>query len=328
MAHLAGCGYPGTVTVGFSQRSTDVEAAISRYQPVKNVDPWPDIKDFVCAAVRDCQQMTAYSSSQLLIVASAHIRWCHQMGYALDRDVAFRRQLIGEFIHRGLTGVSVATAGNYRSKLLRMSNLLVSPQYRTEPLPSICRNNAAEPYTREEVAMLRSWVAGQHTEYRRANAAAMTALCLGAGLSAAELSFVTPSHIMVDDEGVLVRVEGYRPRIVPVMAEWEGSLIQSAEAAADPSQFLFRADRLRTHRHLVSNFVDKTISCGVRPSSQRMRATWLVTHMLAGVRADVILAAAGVESLEALTRYLQYMPSAEAAAARQALRSSFSASHA
>lgn len=88
---------------------------------------------------------------------------------------------------------------------------------------------------------------------------------------------------------------------------------------------MFRADRTKTHRHLVSNFVDKTIPSTVRASSQRMRATWLVTHMVAGVRADVLLRAAGVESLESLTRYLAYMPQDDGDQVRATMRASLQA---
>lgn len=302
-----------------------MEAAIANYQPVKVAASWPVIGDFVRAAVRDCDQKTAYSARELMIVGSALVDWCHARGYDLDRDVVFRREVISEFIATGLPGLSVATAGNYRTKLLRMSEHLLSPQYRTVRLPAVLRSDAARPYTAGEVVMLRSWVTGQNTTYRRANAASLTALCLGAGLSAAELTFVTAGHVTTDAEGVLVAVEGPRARLVPVLAEWEDALMDVTQAAATPNEFLFRADRSATHRHLVSNFVDKTTSCGVRPSSQRMRATWLVGHMVAGVRADVLLAAAGIESLESLTRYLQYMPQADRDTTRRALRASVQA---
>lgn len=299
-----------------------MEAAIANYQPVKVAASWPVIGDFVRAAVRDCDQKTAYSARELMIVGSALVHWCHERGYALDRDVVFRREVIAEFIATGLPDHTIATAGNYRTKLLRMSEHLLSPQYRTVRLPAVNRDDAARPYSEAEVVMLRSWVTGQNTDYRRANAGSLTALCLGAGLSAAELTFVTAGHVTADSEGVLVAVEGPRARLVPVLAEWEDALMEVVEAAQTPTQFLFRSDRTTTHRHLVSNFVDKTLQCGVRPSSQRMRATWLVGHMVAGVRADALLAAAGIESLESLTRYLQYMPEADRKATREALRAS------
>lgn len=318
-------GVGPAVIVGNYQRSVDVEGTITRYEPRTTAKEWPVIGDFVREAVRDCQQRTAYSARELLIVGSKHVAWCDAVGYPLERDVVFRREIIAEFINTACDDVAASTRGNYRSKLFRMSEHLLSPHLRHSPVPPVRRDDPARPYTVAEVLSLRSWASGQNTDYRQANAWALLALGLGAGLSAAELSYVTAAHIVTDAHGVLVIVEGPRARQVPVLQEWENILAGAAQAAAAPSQFLFRADRTKTHRHLVSNFVDKTIQNPVRASSQRMRATWLVTHMIARVRPDVLLQAAGVESLEALTRYLAYIPAADAVEMRATMRDSLKA---
>lgn len=314
-----------TLIVGNYQRSTDVEGAINKYEPRAAAREWPIIGNFVRDAVRDCHQRTAYSARELLIVGSKHTAWCESVGYPLERDIVFRREIIAEFINTACEDVTVSTRGNYRSKLFRMSEHLLSPHLRHSRVPPVRRDDPARPYTPGEVSALRSWALGQNTSYRRANAWSLLALGLGAGLSAAELSYVTAGHIVTDAHGVLVLVEGPRARQVPVLQEWESPLLQAVTDAGMPSQFLFRADRTKTHRHLVSNFVDKTIPSAVRASSQRMRATWLVTHMVAGVRADVLLRAAGVESLESLTRYLAYMPQVDGDQVRAAMRASLQA---
>lgn len=299
-----------------------MEGTIATYEPRAAAKAWPVIGAFVRDAVRDCDQGTAYSARELLIVGSKHVAWCLAVGYPLERDVVFRREIIAQFIDSACEDVAASTRGNYRSKLFRMSERLLSPHLRHAWVPPVRRDDPACPYTAGEVSSLRSWALGRNTDYRRANAWSLLALGLGAGLSAAELSYVTAGHVITDAHGVIVIVEGPRARQVPVLLEWERPLLRAANEAGAPSQFLFRADRTKTHRHLVSNFVDKTIQNPVRASSQRMRATWLLTHMVAGVRADVLLRAAGVESLEALTRYLAYMPEADADQVRTTMRAS------
>jgi hypothetical protein len=45
----------------------------------------------------------------------------------------------------------------------------------------------------------------------------------------------------------------------------------------------------------------------VRPTSQRLRATWIVHHLDAGVPVVTLMRAAGVESLESFTRYVRFV---------------------
>lgn len=64
----------------------------------------------------------------------------------------------------------------------------------------------------------------------------------------------------------------------------------------------------RTGKNTVSNLVaraakDRDPALPV-PVPQRMRATWLVRHLDAGVRVDALLKAAGLDSLSVLDRYL------------------------
>ncbi len=312
---------PG-VTVGFYHRPTNVEPAIDRYVPVQAMKEWPRIREFVQAAVLDCAPQNTYSTRELLVVASQHVAWCvSTAGLPLERDVVFRREVISEFVSStACDHTSEGTRGNYRSKLLRMSESLLSPQYRTVRLPALPPSNAAVPYCAADIAQLRSWASGQNTRYRRDNCRALLGLGMGAGLRAAEIAFVQAGHVTIDEEGVFVAVPGPRARFVPVLAEWEDMVADAAMAAADPAQFLFRADRQKTHRHLVANFVDKSVACEIPVSSQRMRATWLVTHMAAHVRVDALMMAAGVSSLEALTRYVQFLPPSDGSWHRRALR--------
>jgi hypothetical protein len=87
--------------------------------------------------------------------------------------------------------------------------------------------------------------------------------------------------------------------------------------------FLFRPTREKTHPNLISNFVDKTTPGRVRANAQRMRSTWLVTHMTAGTPPKVLVEAAGVDSLEALTRFLRFVPDVDPTAARRAMREAY-----
>lgn len=273
------------------------------------------------AAVTDCDLKTKYSARELIRVAAYHVHWCWQTaGVALDRDTIFSRELIMEFIDRG-NDTSQSYRGNDRSKLLRMSELLLGPAKRTARLKPLPKTSIARPYSAAEVILLRAWADGQNTQRRTVNAHMLLALSLGAGLNGGEVMGMRCKHVTVDDEGVLVNVVDRRPRIVPVLAEWESTIKAVAQAALNPNMYLFLPNTRRPSGSALNNFTThRTIQGSVHASTQRMRATWLVTHMSAGTPPRHLLEAAGVDSLESLTRYLQFTSVVAPSDVRRALR--------
>lgn len=297
-------------------------AAIANYTPDLPPDDWAVIADFVRAAVTECDCRTPYSARELLAASVRHVHWCvFTAGLPLNRKIVFHRDTIAEYIAYGCSQMSAGSAGNRRSQLLRMSELLLPPEVRTSRLAALPASPPTAPYSTREQVALRSWAAGQVTQYQVVNCHVLLALGLGAGLSAAEVGNIRARHLHCDDHGVLVEVAGKRTRTVPVLAEWEPVLCDVADAAMRPDMYAFRPRRDKTHRNLVGNFVDKTNIARVRPNLQRMRATSIVTHLTAGSPVKALVEAAGVESLEALTRYLRYVSDADINTYRAEFRS-------
>lgn len=315
---------PNPQTVGsYQQWAGDaVSQAITNFTPDFPSGEWAAIEDFVRSAVEECGSQTAYSARELLTASARHIRWCWATGgLPLEREVIFHRNTIAEYIAHGCAHMSKASAGNRRSQLLRMSELLLSPQQRTGRLAPLPPPDPSRPYSASDVTALRSWAIGQSTQYMVVNCHVLLALGFGAGLSAAEITAACASDVVIDSEGVLVSVRGSRARLVPVLAEWEQPLIEVADAAIQSELYVFRPRRESTHKNLITNFIDKTNQGRVRVSTQRMRATWIVTHLSAGSPVKPLIAAAGVDSLEALTRYLRFVPDSDISQWRAAFRS-------
>lgn len=304
------------------QGGDPVATAIAHYTPELAPEQWAQIAEFVRAAVTDAHQGTVYSARELLKAATPLVAWCFwTAGLDLDRETVFHPEVIGEFIDRGTPQWSRPTAANRRSQLLRMSELLLPHGVRPVRLPPMWSARPSVPYTPAEVIALRSWAGGQTSQYMVVNSTVLLALGLGAGLSAAEVCEVRAGHLLVDADGVLVEVVGKRSRLVPVLAEWEPILVSLADAAAiRPDLYVFRPQRTTSNKNTISNFVAKTNAPRVHPSLLRMRATWIVTHLTAGSPVKPLMEAAGVESLEALTRYLQFVPDVDVAAYRAAFR--------
>ncbi len=289
------------------------------YESQLEAGVWAEVHTFVLAAVTDAVKSTRYSEAGLNAAASRLTGWAWQTaGLPLERDVIFNRDVIARFIAVGCAHLKDATRGNLRSQLLRMSEALLDPalvQRRLSPLPP---SDPSRPYSAVELVSLRSWASAQSTPARRANAEVLLAAGAGAGLSAAEIGELRVRDIVIDEVGVVLGVFGERPRHVPVLPAWEQSLAARV-AVLDPDRYAFRENHTVFYPNLITNFIGRSKVLGVQPQTQRLRATWIVQHLDAGTPVHTLMRAAGVDSLEAFTRYVKFMRAVEPEAARLSL---------
>jgi integrase len=188
--------------------------------------------------------------------------------------------------------------------------------HRLNPLPP---SEPAPPYSAAELISLRSWASSQSTPARRTNASVLLACGVGAGLSASEIGNLRVQNIVIDNAGVKVIVDGRRQREVPVLGEWEEPLRCRVDELAG-NRFAFRENHTQFYPNIVSNFVNRSRVVGVRPQTQRMRTTWIIRHLAAGTHVVAFMDAAGVDSLEALTRYVRFVPRLDRREERKQLR--------
>ncbi|MCH1865296.1 hypothetical protein [Nocardioides sp. CFH 31398] len=300
---------------------------IERFRPDMPAEVWSVIEAPVRTWVAECDTQGMRETRRLLGIVAQHVRWCWETaGLPLDKSVVFRHQVVAEFIGKGLPGVKPATRGSYRSTLMKVADLLLEGAqviYRPPHLPD---SDPACPYTASEVTLLRYWAAGQATDARRVNATVLLALSLGAGLSTNEVMLARAGDVTVDDEGVFIAVQGDRPRLVPVLAEWEETVTTIARAAWRPDLYLFRPTRQNITANSVYNFIHRSNSKPMTISVQRLRATWLVTHLSADTPVRALMAASGITTLKGLDRFMPFVPEADqadAATSRAVLRRRF-----
>lgn len=283
---------------------------------------WAAIESFVRRSVWQVLPSDAQQASKFMTVLSAHVHWCWQhRGYDLEPTVIFRNEVIDDFLQNGTRHLGKRSVATYRSRLTAMQKALLPWQLRTGELTPIGRVGASEPYSQGQVAALHTWAVQQGTVYRKVNGHILLALGLGAGLSAGEVEQVRCRHVVVDDEGVMVEVVGERPRLVPVLAEWEEVVAAVAQAAMNQDQFLFKPKREQAQaKNLIPNFVAETSGRTFSITSQRLRVTWIVTHLVAGTPISALHVASGVKSPEALARYAEFVPDLDPLSFRRAMR--------
>ena len=296
-----------------------VAEKIERYIPKMPPAYWATIEEFVRSCVTDAEPRTPYSARALLGALTPLVRWSWDRGYELERRVILDRFTIEEFISTGSPASwASGSRANCRSQLFRLSECLLGAGARTPRLIPLSSSNPSEPYTTSELVAFRSWAGGQNTVSKRRSATALLSLCAGAGLSTEDLVGLQVRHIAMVDGYVVVNVQGRRARQTCVLAEWESGLADIVSSMS-PDDYVFCPQRIIDGKNTVSNFVTKT--SGVhKPQSQRLRATWIVHHLSAATPVNVLMTAAGVLSLDALARYVQFVPDAEPAEVPARLR--------
>ncbi|TFB91463.1 site-specific integrase [Cryobacterium sp. HLT2-28] len=292
----------------------------SDYEPNLNLAVWNEVKRFVLDSVADAADGTPYTEAELKVAASRIAAWTWQTaGLPLERGVVFRRDVVARFIAVGCSTLKPASRGNLRSQLLRMSEVLLDPREVPRRLAALESSEPAAPYSGAELISLRSWASTQSTPARRANAWVLLATGAGAGLAASEIGELRVGDIRVDGNGVLLVVTGERPRVVPVLREWEQVLADRTRTLG-PDRFAFRENHAANYPNLIANFIDRSQVVGVKPKSQRLRATWIVRHLDAATPVVPLMQAAGIESLEAMTRYVRFVREVDDGEARTRLR--------
>jgi integrase len=292
----------------------------STRSPYLDLAVWIEVRQFVLDAVADSADGIPYTAAELKVAASRLASWTWQTaGLPLERSVVFRRDVVARFIAVGCPTLKPASRGNLRSQLLRMSEALLDPREVPRRLAALEPSEPAAPYSSAELISLRRWASTQTTPARRANAWVLLATGAGAGLAASEIGQLRVRDIAVDEGGVLLQITGERPRAVPVLRDWEQVLVDRTRALG-PERFAFRENHGVYYPNLIANFIDRSQVVGVKPQSQRLRATWIVRHLEAATPVVPLMRAAGIESLEALTRYVRFVRDGDETEVRARLR--------
>jgi integrase len=169
----------------------------------------------------------------------------------------------------GLTGVTRRTLRtNLRFLARRVVPALVPAD---APLP---REHAKAPYAPVEIGGYLALADAQPTAARRMRAAGLVCLGAGAGLIRADLRSVRGSDIICRSGGVIVQVNGNRPRAVPVLARYHEPLLASAAFAGDG---LVTGGHDPGRRNVTTPLIT-SLAGGTglpRLDTSRLRATWL-----------------------------------------------------
>ncbi|MFD8501290.1 hypothetical protein ACFV2L_00855 [Streptomyces sp. NPDC059687] len=300
---------------------------IDSYRPAGSPAGWSRVGDEVRRVVHLADPQLPYKARELLSALAKLALFCNTEGLPGNAEVWLSREVIERFIAVGCPNLREGTRGNYRSRLLRLSEIVLGGECRTGKPAKLSASVPNSPYSRTELADLWGWASGQPTEELRWGCRTLMGLGLGVGLDSPEVLLVRVHDIRRASGGtgpVVVVTRGPREREILCRRPWEGVLASATDRLDAPgsARYLFRPNCYSRGSNTVTNFLDRTHpSPGVpRLVMGRLRSNWLVELFEERLPITVIVAAAGVDTLHGLSRILPFLRAVPAEEAARLLR--------
>ncbi|MFF7601073.1 hypothetical protein [Streptomyces mirabilis] len=300
---------------------------IDSYSPAGSPAGWSRVGDEVRRVVRRADPVLPYKARELLSALAQLALFCNGEGLPGTAEVWLSREAIERFIAVGCPNVGESTRGNYRTRLLRLREVVLGGECRTGKPARLSASFPNRPYSRTELADLWGWAGGQPTEELRWGCKTLLALGLGVGLDSPEVIPLRVHDVRAAASGkgpVVVATRGSRKRDILCRRPWEGVLASAVDRLATPgvAQYLFRPNCHSRGTNTVTNFLARSQPSPNAPRlvTGRLRSNWLVELFEERLPITVIVAAAGVDTLHGLSRILPFLPAVTAEEAARLLR--------
>jgi hypothetical protein len=277
---------------------TTTTRLISNYTATLSPSVWNEVQGFVRSTVASLySDAHPYRVAEHALAAMAGFAdWLVFTGAGAPEASSMRADLIDSYTAFRKSEVSPAVSERERKLLRTLAGISNAVEQRNHSTNA----SAAVPYTADEQAAFRRWAESQPSQLRGHLATTLLALGLGCGLNISEMVNVRNGDVHTLSDGLVgVRVG---QRLVPAVLEWADEL-QSVTGDEDADYLLRPHAPSRTVASLKESLRRFTRPA---PSTQRMRASWLLAHVEAGTPVHVLIDAAGVSSSDVLRRVLPF----------------------
>jgi integrase len=232
--------------------------------------------EFARSVVAQCGPLGPSRCRTLLWCCASLARFGIGIGLEPVPGALLRPSVIERFVVVGLSSASFSRRRDVRTNLRHVARKVVPELFEPAPAP-LSRSRAKMAYRPDEIAGYLALADAQPTVARRMRLQGLICLGAGAGLGGGDVRSVRGSDVVVSSGGVLVRVEGRSPRVVPVLSPYHRRLLESARFSGGG---YLCGGRSASRRNVTNNLVD-SISGGSgleRLEISRLRVTWLVTQ--------------------------------------------------
>ena len=269
------------------------EPASSTGRPMHLIRPF--IKDVITASTLTGVESVRKHCTHLTEIAA----YALNRGLPLASATVMTTALIDEYIRIGMADNGDHLRAERRRRLLALAAIVNPGPQAPAKLTPIPHSSVKACYTPLEAAGIIRVSRVQPTDARRRDLSAVVACGLGVGMDSVDIRHGLVSDILDHGTaGMLVTIQGPRPRIVPVRAHIEPLLREAIAGRAANEQLLVgKIDR----RNTAARATEKAARIGVpHIEPARLRATWLADLMTDPIPLALILQAAGLKSARTL----------------------------
>ncbi len=306
-------------------RPESTDRRMQDYVPNPKLVPtveWTAIAPAVLAVVELTAPSSGLDAKGLLGPLAQFFAWRVRIGDTVDElPESLTEPNIARFVREVMDkNLRPGTKGNYRSWLRRCAEAVNPTGQKFRPT-GLHGSDSLGPYSKTELNNWIHWANGLATPRGRDLASTLIACGCGAGLEANDLRVLRGTDVEVRPTGlVIVHVkQARRPRSIPVTSRWSEAVADAAGRAHD--DYLFMPGRTPANRNVVTNALARQPRLrGEVLSASRLRTTWIVGHLNAGVSLRSLLDAAGLTSTAALDRYLPFVTTDAATTERELSR--------
>ncbi|WP_435238806.1 hypothetical protein [Streptomyces sp. YPW6] len=298
-----------------------MERRIAQYRPSNRPPAWERVANEVRTTVAQATPTTTHRARDLLTALTRIAVYADQQGHPADARLWLAPAMVERFTAAGCPEVTEATRANYRACLTALRTAVLGPDLPGgRPVP-LSASDPSQPFSPNDKAGLWAWAGGQPTAELRRGLRLLLALGLGCGLDTTEIIPLRgPDVRVLKDGSCVLAVRGTRARLIICSRPFERTLAEAARHA--DTSYLFRPASFARGPNTVTDLVYRASRDPRVPRlvMGRCRATWLVERMNVPIPLPVLLAAAGLDSLHALSRLLPYLKGISAEQAHTTLR--------
>lgn len=192
---------------------------------------------------------------------------CSREGHEQDIEIVLDAEIIEMMILDELGGLSVYSAGVYKTTLRRLGEARNPNWMGQSNCKKHARSKAQGPYTADEIADVLDWCGGMD-EFISCEWRKIVGLRLGTGLKSRQMSELKWSRVEVDERGVLIHPPD---RTIPATAR-RVYLLDLDKVGAD-EYVLGPNETCREPDDVTGRTARNTVESGVRPDIRRLKAT-------------------------------------------------------
>lgn len=319
-----------TLTTTLSVLPEDIVRVALGYDPYNVPEyEWERIRDFVLRLLPDIKVKNPLATRTELATLTMFVAWAFRRGVPLDREVIFTasqleswRQCAYADIQKKRSDWSKRSVAD-RVSMLRRLGRSINPSGQWTPATApikggITKYSLNAPYSDAEVLALKKAIDTLPNAEKKLLSHALLVFGLGCGPSTAEFRTLRGSDVTSREDVVWITIHGERTREVPVAAPWASEVLRHAKKVGDGLVF-------PNHRQGRNGFTQAVgaLSLGAKAptlNASRMRTTWMVHRLRAGVDPRVLLLGyAGLTTLNSLQDLARFMPAQDPADALVAM---------